>query len=120
MLKEATSSRNSRGSRQKMGSIAKATSRQFRITFKLSKRRETKKCGWVCGQDHEPPKDGPCFTVDFEKTESPFYESTFSSDCSRFRSAQSAASCPGRKRITNSHRKGRPTSSWTQAAASKE
>lgn len=35
---------------------------------------------WVCAQEHEHPKDGPCFNVDFEKNGSPFYESQFSSD----------------------------------------
>jgi hypothetical protein len=35
---------------------------------------------WVCVQDHEHSKVGPCFTVDFEKNGSPFYESQFSSD----------------------------------------
>ena len=42
-----------------------------------SKNEEVK---WVCVQKHEHPKDGPCFTVDFEKNDSPFYESQFSSD----------------------------------------
>jgi hypothetical protein len=35
---------------------------------------------WVCVQEHEHHKDGPCFNVDFEKNGSPFYESQFSSD----------------------------------------
>jgi hypothetical protein len=35
---------------------------------------------WVCAQNHEHDEDGPCFTVDFEKNGSPFYESQFSSD----------------------------------------
>jgi hypothetical protein len=35
---------------------------------------------WVCVQDHAHDRDGPCFTVDFEKNGSPFYESQFSSD----------------------------------------
>jgi hypothetical protein len=47
--------------------------------FQVSKRRN-EEVRWVCGQDHEHPKDGPCFTVDFEKNGSPFYESQFSSD----------------------------------------
>jgi hypothetical protein len=35
---------------------------------------------WVCAQRHEHPQDRPCFTVEFEKNGSPFYESQFSSD----------------------------------------
>jgi len=35
---------------------------------------------WVCAQNHEHPKDEPCFTVEFEKNGSPFYEFQFSSD----------------------------------------
>jgi hypothetical protein len=35
---------------------------------------------WVCAQDHKHGECGPCFTVDFEKNGSPFYESQFSSD----------------------------------------
>jgi hypothetical protein len=42
-----------------------------------SKSEEVK---WVCVQKHEHPKDGPCFTVEFKKNDSPFYESQFSSD----------------------------------------
>jgi hypothetical protein len=42
-----------------------------------SKNEEVK---WVCVQDHDHSKDGPCFTVEFEKNGSPFYESQFSSD----------------------------------------
>jgi len=34
---------------------------------------------WVCDQEHECESDSPCFTVDFEKNGSPFYESQFSS-----------------------------------------
>jgi hypothetical protein len=47
--------------------------------FKVSKslNEEVK---WVCAQDHKHGEDGPCFTVDFEKNGSPFYESQFSSD----------------------------------------
>ena len=47
--------------------------------FQVSKRRN-EEVRWVCTQDHEHSKDGPCFTVDFEKNGSPFYESQFSSD----------------------------------------
>jgi hypothetical protein len=35
---------------------------------------------WICVQDHEHAQGGPCFTVDFEKNGSPFYEFQFSSD----------------------------------------
>lgn len=36
---------------------------------------------WVCMQEHAHRRDGqPCFTVDFDKNGSPFYESQFSSD----------------------------------------
>jgi hypothetical protein len=37
---------------------------------------------WVCAIAHEHNLDGPCFTVDFEKNGSPFYEIQFSSDAS--------------------------------------
>ena len=47
--------------------------------FQVSKRRN-EEVRWVCTQDHEHSKDGPCFTVDFEKNGSPFYESQFSSE----------------------------------------
>jgi len=55
--------------------IIKADPPYFQIS--KSKNEEVR---WVCDQDHEHPKDGPCFTVDFEKNGSPFYESQFSSD----------------------------------------
>jgi hypothetical protein len=35
---------------------------------------------WVCNQDHTCDELVPCFTVDFEKNGSPFYESQFSSN----------------------------------------
>jgi hypothetical protein len=47
--------------------------------FVISKSRN-QEVTWVCAQEHEHDKDGPCFTVDFEKNGSPFYESQFSSD----------------------------------------
>jgi len=46
--------------------------------FEISKSKN-EEVKWVCVQKHEHPKDGPCFTVDFEKNGSPFYESQFSS-----------------------------------------
>jgi hypothetical protein len=46
--------------------------------FEVSKRKN-EEVKWVCVQKHDHPKDGPCFTVDFEKNGSPFYESQFSS-----------------------------------------
>jgi hypothetical protein len=45
--------------------------------IRKSKNEEVK---WVCVQQHDHSKDEPCFTVDFEKNGSPFYESQFSSD----------------------------------------
>lgn len=47
--------------------------------FQISKSKN-EEVRWVCGMKHEHNKDGPCFTVDFEKNGSPFYESQFSSD----------------------------------------
>ena len=47
--------------------------------FQVSKGR-SEEVRWVCTQNHEHDKGGPCFTVDFEKNGSPFYESQFSSD----------------------------------------
>jgi|SRR5271167_2604525 len=47
--------------------------------FEVSK-RGNQEVRWVCVQNHEHDEDGPCFTVDFEKNGSPFYESQFSSD----------------------------------------
>jgi hypothetical protein len=47
--------------------------------FQISKSRN-EEVRWVCIQEHEHATDGPCFTVDFEKNGSPFYESQFSSD----------------------------------------
>ena len=47
--------------------------------FQISKKKN-EEVRWVCDQDHEHPKDGPCFTVDFEKNGSPFNEFQFSSD----------------------------------------
>jgi hypothetical protein len=53
----------------------KADPEYFQVS--KSKNQEVK---WVCAQEHEHPKGEPCFTVDFEKNGSPFYESQFSSD----------------------------------------
>ena len=48
--------------------------------FEVSKGRN-EEVRWVCAQDHKHDRaDGPCFSVDFEKNDSPFYESQFSSD----------------------------------------
>src|SRR6266852_8801412 len=47
--------------------------------FEVSK-RGNQEVRWVCAQNHEHGEVGPCFTVDFEKNGSPFYESQFSSD----------------------------------------
>ena len=47
--------------------------------FEVSK-RGNEEVRWVCAQNHEHHEEGPCFTVDFEKNGSPFYESQFSSD----------------------------------------
>lgn len=47
--------------------------------FQISKCRN-EEVKWVCVQNHEHATDGPCFTVDFEKNGSPFYETQFSSD----------------------------------------
>ena len=47
--------------------------------FQVSKRRN-EEVRWVCALNHEHREEGPCFTVDFEKNGSPFYESQFSSD----------------------------------------
>ncbi len=41
-----------------------------------SKNQEVK---WVCDLGHQCDPDEPCFTVDFDKNGSPFYESQFSS-----------------------------------------
>jgi hypothetical protein len=49
--------------------------------FLISKCRN-QEVKWVCVQNHVHATDGPCFTVDFEKNGSPFYESQFSSDAS--------------------------------------
>jgi hypothetical protein len=35
---------------------------------------------WKCVQKHEHPKVRPCFSVEFENNDSPFYEYQFSSD----------------------------------------
>jgi hypothetical protein len=35
---------------------------------------------WVCAQKHDHPKDGPCFSVEFQNNDSPFYEFQFTSD----------------------------------------
>jgi hypothetical protein len=51
----------------------------FPTYFYVSKSRN-EEVTWVCVQKHEHSKDGPCFTVDFEKNGSPFNESQFSSD----------------------------------------
>ena len=47
--------------------------------FEVSKQRN-EEVRWVCGLDHKHDGPGPCFTVDFEKNGSPFYETQFSSD----------------------------------------
>ena len=47
--------------------------------FQISKGRN-EEVRWVCGQNHKHNDGGPCFTVDFEKNGSPFYESQFSSE----------------------------------------
>jgi len=48
--------------------------------FEVSKGKN-EEVRWVCAQDHKHDRaDGPCFSVDFEKNGSPFYESQFSSD----------------------------------------
>jgi hypothetical protein len=46
--------------------------------FEVSK-RGNEEVRWVCNQDHRCDELEPCFTVDFEKNGSPFYESQFSS-----------------------------------------
>jgi hypothetical protein len=53
-----------------------ATNREY---FQISKKRN-EEVRWVCVQDHNHDENGPCFTVDFEKNGSPFYEAQFSSD----------------------------------------
>ena len=35
---------------------------------------------WVCAQEHDCSKNRPCFSVEFENNDSPFYEYQFSSD----------------------------------------
>jgi hypothetical protein len=62
-----------------VGLDSKANIEVFPPYFEVSKSRN-EEVRWVCAQKHEHPKDGPCFTVDFEKNGSPFYESQFSSD----------------------------------------
>src|SRR3981189_2714816 len=47
--------------------------------FEISKQKN-EEVRWVCAQDHKHEGPDPCFTVDFEKNGSPFYESQFSSD----------------------------------------
>jgi hypothetical protein len=47
--------------------------------FLISKSRN-EQVKWICAQEHKHSTEGPCFTVDFEKNGSPFYESQFSSD----------------------------------------
>jgi hypothetical protein len=48
--------------------------------FYVSKSRN-QEVRWICAQDHEHPKDQqPCFSVEFEENDSPFYEFQFSSD----------------------------------------
>ena len=47
--------------------------------FQISKGRN-EEVRWVCVQNHKHNDGGPCFTVDFEKNGSPFYESQFSSE----------------------------------------
>src|SRR5215475_4507626 len=49
--------------------------------FFVSKSRN-QEVKWACAIAHEHSHDGPCFTVDFEKNGSPFYEAQFSSDAS--------------------------------------
>src|SRR5215470_987757 len=47
--------------------------------FKVSKSKN-QEVRWVCMMDHDHMEERPCFTVDFDKNGSPFYESQFSSD----------------------------------------
>ncbi len=47
--------------------------------FEVSKQKN-EEVRWVCAQDHKHDGPDPCFTVDFEKNGSPFYESQFGSD----------------------------------------
>jgi hypothetical protein len=63
--------------------------------FLISKSRN-EEVKWVCTQEHEHSTDGPCFTVDFEKNGSPFYESQFSSDAP-FSGAARRSVLPGPK-----------------------
>jgi len=35
---------------------------------------------WVCAQEHDCSENHPCFSVEFENNDSPFYEYQFSSD----------------------------------------
>jgi hypothetical protein len=47
--------------------------------FFISKSRN-QEVRWVCAQNHKHPEDEPCFSVEFDKNDSPFYEFQFSSD----------------------------------------
>lgn len=47
--------------------------------FKVSKSKN-QEVRWVCAMQHDHMKERPCFTVDFDKNGSPFYETQFSSD----------------------------------------
>ena len=47
--------------------------------FNVSK-KGNEEVRWKCVQKHEHPTDRPCFTVEFDNNDSPFYEFQFSSD----------------------------------------
>lgn len=47
--------------------------------FKISK-GNNEEVRWVCAMKHDHIESRPCFTVDFDKNGSPFYETQFSSD----------------------------------------
>src|SRR5260370_1633684 len=47
--------------------------------FEVSKQKN-EEVRWGCAQDHKHDGPEPCFTVDFEKNGSPFYETQFSSN----------------------------------------
>jgi hypothetical protein len=62
-----------------VGLDSKESIEVFPPYFQVSKSKN-EEVRWVCAQKHDHTKDRPCFTVDFEKNGSPFYESQFSSD----------------------------------------
>ena len=47
--------------------------------FSVSK-KGNQEVRWECVQEHGHSMDGPCFSVEFENNDSPFYEFQFSSD----------------------------------------